>query len=81
VIDVLDECDNNSDMATILQLFAQAKALSTVQLRVLVISRPEISISHGFNDMTEEAYRAFGLHDIEKSVVKPDIFIFIKYTE
>jgi archaellum biogenesis ATPase FlaH len=44
VIDALDECQNDKDIRTILQLLAEARSLTTGRLRVFLTSRPEVSI-------------------------------------
>ena len=49
VIDALDECGRQEDIQTLLQLLSEVKDLCTVQLRVLVTSRPETPIQLGFH--------------------------------
>ena len=51
VIDALDECDRDEHIRMILQLLAEARTLKTARLRVLLTSRPEIPIRHGFYQM------------------------------
>jgi hypothetical protein len=48
VIDALDECDKDEHIRMILLLLAEARTLKTTRLRVLLTSRPEIPIRHGF---------------------------------
>jgi hypothetical protein len=68
VIDALDECDNDEDIRTILKLLAEAQELKTVRLRVLLTSRPEVPIRHGFYQMPETEHQDFVLHHISSSV-------------
>ncbi|SLM40185.1 P-loop containing nucleoside triphosphate hydrolase [Lasallia pustulata] len=79
VIDALDECDNDEDILTILKLLAQAQTLRTVRLRVLLTSRPEIPIRHGFYQIPETEHQYCVLHHISPSIVDYDITIFLKY--
>jgi hypothetical protein len=64
VIDALDECDGEGDIKWILQLLANAKALETVRLRVLITSRPETPIHFSFDDIPEATHQDFILHEI-----------------
>ncbi|SLM40155.1 P-loop containing nucleoside triphosphate hydrolase [Lasallia pustulata] len=79
VIDALDECDNDEDILTILKLLAEAQTLRTVRLRVLLTSRPEIPIRHGFYQIPETEHQDFVLHHISPSIIDHDITIFLKY--
>ena len=76
VIDALDECDREGDINRVIQLLPIAGALQTVRLRVLITSRPETDIRDGFSQFLQGVYEEFTLHDISKSVVDHDIFIF-----
>jgi len=77
VIDALDECEDEKDIGLILQLLAEAKTLSTVQLKVFVTSRPETPIGHGFNTIPD-APQDFILHDIPQHIIQNDISIFLR---
>ena len=80
VIDALDECTGEEDVRLILQLFATAKSLQKVQLRIFVTSRPETPIRHGIcNDIQEAAHQDFVLHNIPQSIIEHDISIFFKH--
>lgn len=79
VIDALDECDNSKDIQLILQLFTEARSLKTVQLRVLLTSRPDIPIRHSFHQISEAEYQDFVLHNISPSIVDHDIFVFLEH--
>ena len=82
VIDVLDECeraDRKDNTRVILRLLAEAKELPTIQLRVFLTSRPEVSVCHGFNVMSEFIHQDCILYHILKEVIEHDILIFIRY--
>jgi hypothetical protein len=80
VIDALDECKGEEDVRLILQLFATAKSLQKVQLRIFVTSRPETPIRYGiYNDIQEADHQDFVLHQISQSIIKHDISIFFKH--
>ncbi|KAF1810015.1 hypothetical protein P152DRAFT_460833 [Eremomyces bilateralis CBS 781.70] len=49
IVDALDECEDENDIRTILELLAEAQSLETVQLRVFLTSRPEVPIRNSFD--------------------------------
>jgi hypothetical protein len=75
VIDALDECEPREDLPEIIRLFAAAKNLKSIQLRVLLTSRPEYMIQHGFNKTPEDAFEEIKLHSIPTPVISRDISI------
>jgi hypothetical protein len=79
VVDALDECDGENDIRAILQLFAEARSLKKVQLRVFLTSRPEIPIRHGLYQIPDAERRDFVLHHISPSIIDHDISIFLEY--
>ncbi|OCK84563.1 hypothetical protein K432DRAFT_459807, partial [Lepidopterella palustris CBS 459.81] len=79
VVDALDECENEGDIRTIVNLLSSARLLSTVRLRILITSRPEIPIRQGFDEIPDIGHHDFVLHDISRSIVDHDIRIFIEY--
>ena len=78
VIDALDECDSMDDVKVILELLAEARDLDTIQLRILVTSRPETPIKIGFTKLPGGAYQDFVLHDIPLTTVNHDISVFFQ---
>jgi hypothetical protein len=76
VIDALDECDNDNDIRIILKLLAEAQSS---RLRVLLTSRPEVPIRHGFYQMSETGHQDFILHNISPSIVDHDIGLYLQY--
>jgi hypothetical protein len=79
VIDALDECDGEKDIQRVIQLLADARVLRTVRFRVLLTSRPENAVLHGFSKIPDAHPREFVLQDIPKHVVDHDIFVFLEY--
>ncbi|MCJ1425618.1 hypothetical protein MMC29_003518 [Sticta canariensis] len=79
VVDALDECEREEDIKLILQLFVEAKDLLTVKLKIFLTSRPETPIRLGFRDMPEIVHQDLILHDIPRSVVEHDIWVFLKH--
>ena len=79
VVDALDECEHKDDIRLILQLLVEAKDISNIRLKVFITSRPEVDIRLEFLDMPEIIHQDLILHDIPRSIVEHDIFIFLKY--
>ena len=78
VIDALDECEDENNIRTILQLLAEASS-KTVPLRIFLTSRPEIPIRHGFHQIPDVEHQDFVLHNISPSIIDHDIWIFLEY--
>ena len=78
VIDALDECDNDNDMRGIVSLFAQAKDVMNVKLRIVITSRPQTPIKLGFQDMPEILHHDLLLHDQPRTIVDADICLFVR---
>ncbi len=80
VVDALDECDGDSNIRTVVQLLAEARSsLTGVRLRVMLTSRPEVPIRHGFGQMADTEHKDVVLHDISPSIVDHDIGLFLKH--
>lgn len=79
VIDALDECARQEDIRLFLRLLAEVKGLQTVQLRILVTSRPESPINLGFSRLSSAIHEDFVLHEIAPSIIRHDISIFLKH--
>ena len=78
VIDALDECDGENDVRRTLQLLTEARWLRTARLRIFVTSRRETPIRHVFDGIPQTQYQDFVLHNISRSVVEHDIFVFLQ---
>ena len=80
VIDALDECEGDADIRLMLRLFAKAKTVNGVGLRVFLTSRPETPIRFGFsNDIPVEVHEDFVLHNISPSIIQHDISVFLHH--
>ncbi|KAK6529885.1 hypothetical protein TWF281_009041 [Arthrobotrys megalospora] len=79
VVDALDECDDENDIRTILQLLTEAASLDTVKVRIFMTSRPEVSIRHGFRQISDSEHHNFVLHNVSPSIIDHDISIFLEY--
>jgi hypothetical protein len=81
VVDALDECegDKDKDIREIVKLLSEAPSLKTVRLRILLTSRPEIPIRHGFRQIQNAGYQDFVLHHISPAIIDNDISIFLEH--
>jgi hypothetical protein len=79
VIDALDECDKDEHIRIILQLLTEARTLKTTRLRVLLTSRPEIPIRHGFYQIPDAQHQDFVLHNVLPTIINHDISLFLEY--
>jgi hypothetical protein len=75
VIDALDECDQEADIRSLINVFSQAKTLRP-HLRVFLTSRPELPIRLGFSEI-RGSYQDLVLHDIPAQIIEHDIIIFL----
>jgi hypothetical protein len=78
VVDALDECDDDRDMGMVLKLLADARELTAARLRIILTSRPEITIRYGFSQMADADHQNFILHNVQGSIVDHDISVFLK---
>jgi hypothetical protein len=79
VIDALDECDDSSNIRTILQFLAEIRSLKMVRIRVFLTSRSEIPIRYGFYQIPDTERQDFILHSISPSIADHDISVFLEY--
>jgi NACHT domain len=79
VIDALDECDQEKDIKTILRLLPRAKESSSIRLRVLVTSRPDLPIRLGFSQISDDDHQDMVLHKIPKETIEHDIEVFFRH--
>ncbi|CAG8172316.1 unnamed protein product [Penicillium salamii] len=75
VIDALDECQVPEDIKAFLSTLPQLNRLKTIQLRVFITSRPEITVIRGLHSVNHEEII---LHEIEESIIKHDIAAFFQ---
>lgn len=79
VMDALDECDERHDLRMLLRLLAETDDIPTLGLKILVTSRPELLIRHGFERMSTIFHRDLALQDVSRAVVNTDIMTFLKH--
>ncbi|KAH7357337.1 putative WD-repeat protein [Pyrenochaeta sp. MPI-SDFR-AT-0127] len=79
VIDALDECDDDNNIRTIVQLLAEARWVGGARLRVFLTSRPEVPIRHGFYQIPDSEHQTFVLHNISPSIVDRDINLYLEF--
>ncbi|KAH6703049.1 WD40-repeat-containing domain protein [Leptodontidium sp. MPI-SDFR-AT-0119] len=79
IVDALDECEDDKDVRIILQLLAEARSLTTVRLRVLLTSRPEIPIRYSMHDIPRAEYQDFVLNNVPPTIINHDISLFLEY--
>jgi hypothetical protein len=80
IVDALDECEDENDIRTILQLLAEARSIKTVRLRIFLTSRPEIPIRYGFYQIPGAEHQDFVLHNVSPATVDHDISIFLRHS-
>jgi len=78
VIDALDECDNETNLKTVIELLTEAQALRKSGMRVFMTSRPEAAIRHRIGQMSGNSCRSFRLHLIPADIVDADIELFLE---
>lgn len=78
VIDALDECNNGSDIRTVLQLWSSLSQITSICLRLFLTSRPELPIRLGFTKMSADVYQDLVLHEVPRPIIKRDILAFLK---
>ncbi|KAF2150889.1 WD40 repeat-like protein, partial [Myriangium duriaei CBS 260.36] len=76
IIDALDECDNTTDVRTIIKLFDHFHHSGLFRLRVLVTSRPEVPMQEEFRRLSSSIYHDVILQDVTQSSIEHDITLF-----
>jgi hypothetical protein len=80
VVDALDECHLADVIEFVVALLSQTSVWAAAELRVILTSRPEITIRASLFDIPESARRHLVLHRIDASVVDPDIRVYLERT-
>lgn len=79
VVDALDECDNERDMRTIIDLWSRLPHITTIKLRLFLTSRPDIPILREFKRISTDVYQDMVLQDIvPHATIHHDITLFLK---
>ncbi|CEL09833.1 hypothetical protein ASPCAL12962 [Aspergillus calidoustus] len=85
VIDALDECEGEADLAAFLQLIAQAPPLGSISLKFVITSRPEAHVRSDFGTMTgasvfeDELNKVALAPDTGTSEHKDDITLYLEH--
>ncbi|KAG6835593.1 hypothetical protein H0H93_016700 [Arthromyces matolae] len=80
VMDALDECSQEKDVADILKLLATELRTLPFPMKFFITSRPEHQIRAAFeSELLRAISKPFILHDIETSIVQEDIEIFLRH--
>ena len=79
IMDALDECEEESDLRMLLKLMAKTDNLPQLGLKILVTSRPELSIRNGFEEIPSIFHRNLALEDVPRSMVDRDIRTYLSH--
>jgi hypothetical protein len=79
VIDALDECEEEGSIGILLRLLPQVSGCRNVRVRILVTSRPETPIRHGFDQMETATHQGFVLHRMPTEVSDRDIYVYLQH--
>jgi hypothetical protein len=79
VIDALDECEEEGSIGILLRLLPQVGACKNIRVRILVTSRPETPIRHGFDQMGTAVHQGFVLHRMPIEVSDRDIQVYLQH--
>lgn len=79
VVDALDECEKESDIKVILNLWSQLPQIRTIRLKLFLTSRPYLPVQTGFKKMLVDAHQDLVLHDeVPSTTIQHDISVFLK---
>ena len=79
VVDALDECEKNSDIEVILDLWSQLPQITTTRLKLFLTSRPDVPFLRKFKKMSVNAHHDMILHDeVPQTTIQHDISAFLK---
>jgi hypothetical protein len=79
VVDALDECKAPAEVEFVLELLSETLGIMATPLRILVTSRPEITVRAGLDSMNARQRRHVILHHVQPSVINCDIKIFFEH--
>lgn len=78
VVDALDECEQENDIALLLRLFSRLKLGLSRRVKIFLTSRPDLPVREGFGRINGKFDGVF-LHELPESVIERDILIYFKY--
>lgn len=80
IVDALDECDNEKEIAILVECFTSTVAsVKSIPLRIFVTSRPDRPINIVFGNISVNTRRCFALHNIEQAIVDDDLKIYYQH--
>ncbi|KAK4495999.1 hypothetical protein PRZ48_013267 [Zasmidium cellare] len=78
-IDALDECDDETDIRIVIDLFARLEKLRAANIRLFVTSRPELPVRLGFHGISENTHLDVRLEEVTKDHITHDIAIYLRH--
>ncbi|KAJ4421533.1 hypothetical protein N0V82_003671 [Gnomoniopsis sp. IMI 355080] len=79
VVDALDECEDQKDATSLIELILQLEPFPQIRLRFLLTSRPELPIQRRFKRASENAHKDVFLHEVPTDVVGHDIQVYLEF--
>jgi hypothetical protein len=79
VIDALDECNDDRNIRTIIQLLGEAQLAASDVLRVFITSRPTLPIENEFSRLPEESRCGLILHHLPSEALHHDISVYLQH--
>ena len=79
VIDALDECENDTVIKLILELFPKLRDAQCLRPLIFLTSRPDPPIRQGFKKHDTNDNKDLVLHEVPPSVIESDIRIYLNY--
>ena len=79
VVDAFDECEKESEIRAIFDLWSRLPDITAVRLRLFLRSRSYLPIQLGFKNISVAAHRDIVLQDeVPLTTIQHDIFVFLK---
>ena len=79
VVDALDECEDDTKINELLQLWSRLSQITTVRIKLFLTSRPDLPVRLGFKRMSADAHRDMVLQDeVPRTTIQHDISAFLR---
>ncbi|KAK2779377.1 pfs domain-containing protein [Colletotrichum kahawae] len=79
VLDALDECSDEKDIEVLLRLLIKAACSDVCALKLLITSRPEVTMRDALGSVDNGCYLEFRLHDTPNEIVSRDISLYLQH--
>jgi hypothetical protein len=79
VVDALDECEDVSQVETLLKLLGRIEDVVAARVRILVTSRPESPLVIGFEEMSNDLHRDMQVEEAQVPSIRSDLRIFFDH--